>query len=406
MADTYVYRARASSGEILKGSVEGDSMSLVVAKLREMGHVPLAIDIKDTTGLKRELSIPGLGGRVKVAEIATFSRQFATMVNSGLTLLRSLNILVDQTDDKVLKRILGEVRTEVEGGSSLSHALGRHPKVFSQLYVSMVRSGEVAGTLDTVLVQLANTIEKQVELKRKIKSALTYPITVLALVLVILTAMLVFVVPTFKGIYKSLGGTLPLPTRILISVSNVVVNYFPLVILAIGIAAFGLKRWVQSEKGRAVWDAAKLRIWLFGKLIHKTALTRFCRTLASLLRSGVPILESLEITKDTVGNTVMASAIADIQDGVRQGEAIARRLPDHKVFPPMLAQMLAVGEETGAVDSMLDKVGDFYEQQVEAMVAALTSLLEPALITVLGGAVGSMVISLYLPMFDIIKLIK
>ena len=405
MSDTYTYKVRDKQGKILQGSLDADSTTLVANKLRQMGYVPLAIDKKDTGGLKTELKLPG-AGKPKIKDIAVFSRQFAVMIDSGLSLLRALYILEDQTENKVLGGIVGEVRQDVEKGTSLSQALARHPKTFNRLYISMVRSGETGGNLDSVLVQLADTIEKQVELRQKIKSAMTYPVAVLCLVILILTAMLVFIVPTFKSLYDDLGGTLPLPTRILLLVSSLMVKLLPLVVLAVAGAIYAFKRWIEGEKGRAVWDRFKLRVPVFGKLVRLIALTRFSKTLAALLRSGVPILESLEITADTVGNTVVAKAVKDVQEGVKQGEPVAKRLESHPVFPPMVVQMLAVGEETGAVDTMLEKVGDFYEREVEATVDALTSLLEPLLIVVLGGAVGSMVISLYMPMFNIIKLIK
>jgi len=407
MAETYLYKVRDKQGKVLEGSLEADSTTLVANKLRQMGYVPLAIDKKASGGLQKELKLPGMGGgKVKLKDLAVFNRQFATMINSGLSLLRALNILAEQTESKALAAVINEVRQDVEKGASLSQAMGRHPKVFSRLYIAMIRAGETGGVLDQTLLQLADTLEKQVELKHKIKSAMTYPVAVLALVLLIVTAMLIFIVPMFKGLYSELGGTLPVPTRILLAVSSIMVKAMPVFIIGMVAAVFGFKRWIETEKGRDAFDAFKLKVPVFGKLVHKTALVRFSRTLASLLRSGVPILESLEITSDTVGNTVAAKAIKDVQDGVKQGEPIARRMEQHAIFPAMTTQMLAVGEETGAVDTMLDKIGEFYEQEVEATVAALTSLLEPALIVVLGGAVGGMVVSLYMPMFNIIKLIQ
>lgn len=406
MADTYVYKVRDKQGKVLEGSLEADSTTLVANKLRQMGYVPLAIDKKGGTGLKGDVKIPLLGNRIKLSDLAVFNRQFATMIDSGLSLLRALNILAEQTESAALARIIGEVRQDVEKGSSLSQAMGRHPKAFNHLYIAMVRAGEIGGNLDQTLLQLADTLEKQVGLRHKIKSAMTYPVAVLALVLCILTAMLLFVVPMFKTLYDGLGGTLPLPTRILLKASSLTVHMFPFILVGIIGFVFGFKRWIATDKGRDIFDAFKLKVPVFGKLVHKTAITRFSRTLASLLRSGVPILESLEITSDTVGNTVASRAVKDVQDGVKQGEPIARRMEQHAIFPPMVVQMLAVGEETGAVDTMLDKVGEFYEQEVAALVASLTSLLEPLLIVVLGGTVGSMVISLYMPMFNIIKLIK
>jgi type IV pilus assembly protein PilC len=405
VADTYVYKVRDRSGRLLEGSLEADSTTLVANKLRQMGYVPIAIDKRETSALQREIRLPG-SGRVKLRDVAVFSRQFATMINSGLSLLRSLYILAEQTENKALAAIVNEVRQDVERGSSLSQALARHPRAFSRLYVAMVRAGETGGVLDEVLLRVAETIEKQVELKRKIKSAMTYPVVVFGLVLLIVTAMLLFVVPMFKGLYDELGGTLPLPTRVLIGVSSLVGRFFPFVVVAQVAAVWGFKRWVQTEGGRARFDRVKLRVPVFGKLVHKTALTRFSRTLSVLLHAGVPILESLEITSETVGNTVISRAIKDVQGGVKAGESVARPLAHHAVFPPMVVQMMAVGEETGALDEMLTKVGDFYDQEVEATVNALTSLLEPLLILVMGGAVGSMVVALYMPMFNIIKLIK
>ena len=406
MAETYLYKVRDKQGKVLEGSLEADSTTLVANKLRQMGYVPLAIDKKNTAGLQKELSIPFFKPKAKLKDISVFSRQFATMINSGLSLLRSLYILEEQTDNKYLAGVLRDVRQDVEKGTSLSQALSRHPKTFNRLYVAMVRAGEAGGVLDSVLLQLADTIEKQVALRSKIKSAMTYPVAVLSLVILIVTAMLLFIVPTFKNLYKDLGGTLPLPTRLLIGISSGLVKFLPVVIIIEVAVVIGFKRWISTEKGRDIWDRVKLRIPLFGKLVHKTAVTRFARTLSSLLRAGVPILEALEITSETVGNHVFELAVKDAQEGVKTGEPLAKRLGDHGIFPPMVIQMTAVGEETGAVDTMLDKIADFYDQEIEAMVTSLTSLLEPLLITVLGGAVGSMVISLYMPMFNIIKLIK
>lgn len=405
MPDTYVYRVRDKGGKLLEGTLESESVTLVANKLRTMGYVPIAIDKQGQSLAKKEISI-SFGSGVKLKDISIFSRQFATMINSGLSLLRSLYILAEQTENKKLADVIDQVRQDVEKGASLSQALSKHPKVFTKLYVSMVRAGEVGGVLDSVLLRLASTIEKQVELRGKIKSAMTYPVAVLGLVLCIVAAMLLFIVPIFKGLYDGLGGTLPLPTRMLLIVSGLLTKFFPLFILAGGVAGWLFKRWINTEGGRAKWDAFKLKVPVFGGLVQKTAVARFAATLSALLRSGVPILEALEIVSDTVSNVVVANAISDVQIAVRGGESIARPLVAHKVIPPMVTQMMAVGEETGALDDMLEKIGEFYEQEVEATVDALTSLLEPALIVVLGGAVGGMVVSLYMPMFNIIKLVK
>ena len=405
MPTTYAYKVRDKSGKVLSGTLDADNTALVANRLRQMGYVPIAIDKKSGAGVKRDLAIPGLSNRVKLKEVAIFSRQFATMINSGLTLLRSLSILTVQTESKFFSSVIDSLRADIQSGSSLSQAMSRHPKQFNRLYVAMIRAGETGGNLDITLNELATTIEKQVELRGKIRSALAYPAMVLSLVCLILTAMLLFIVPIFKKMYDSLKGTLPLPTRILIGVSNIVVHAFPFVLLGVVGAVFLYKRWVKTPPGRQTRDRLLLRVPIFGGLARKTAMTRFSSTLATLLSSGVPVLESLDITSDTVGNVVVADGVRAIAEGAKKGEPMTRPLDNHPVFPPMVTQMMAVGEETGALDTLLRKIATFYEQEVERTVEALTSLLEPLLIVVLGGAVGAMVVSLYMPMFNIIKLV-
>jgi type IV pilus assembly protein PilC len=405
MPATFAYKVRDRDGRLVEGSLEADSPDLVVNKLRSMGYVPVAIERADSSALKKDIKLP-FGGKVKQKDVAVFSRQFATMINAGLSLIRALHILEEQTESEKLRETARSVRMDVERGASLAQALGRHPKVFNRLYVAMVKAGEAGGVLDSVLLNLAATIEKQVELKRKIKSAMTYPVAVFGLVVLIVTAMLVFVVPMFKKLYSELGGTLPAPTRALLAVSGFITKFFPFIIVGAVIGVFLLRRWIATDRGRAIWDAMKLKLPVFGKLIHKTAITRFCRTLSVLLRSGVPVLESLEITSETVDNVVVSRAVKATQEAVKGGESMAAPLEDEPVFPPMVVQMLAVGEETGAVDDMLDRVADFYDQEIEATVDALTSLLEPLLIVLMGGTVGAMVIALYMPMFNIINLIQ
>lgn len=405
MPTTYAYKVRDRSGKVLSGTLDADNTALVANRLRQMGYVPIAIDKKAGAGVKKDLNIPGLSNRVKLKDVAIFSRQFATMINSGLTLMRALSILVVQTESKFFSSVIDSLRADIQSGSSLSQAMGRHPKIFNRLYVAMIRAGETGGNLDITLNELATTIEKQVELRGKIRSALAYPAMVLAMVLCILTAMLVFIVPIFKKMYDSLKGTLPLPTRILVGVSNIFVHAFPFVILSVVAAVFAYKRWVRTAAGRQTRDRLFLRVPIFGGLVRKTAMTRFSSTLATLLSSGVPVLESLEITAETVGNVVVADGVRAIGEGAKRGDPMTRPLEDHPVFPPMVTQMMAVGEETGALDTLLRKVATFYEQEVERTVDALTSLLEPLLIVVLGSAVGAMVVSLYMPMFNIIKLV-
>jgi type IV pilus assembly protein PilC len=406
MPETFAYKVRDKSGKLVEGQLEAENAQLVVSKLRSMGYVPIEIEQQGANNLGRDLKIPFFSDRIKLKDVSVFSRQFATMINSGLSMLRSLYILAEQTESKPLAAVVNQVRLDVERGSSLSAALAKHPKAFNRLYVAMVRAGEAGGVLDSVLQRLATTIEKQVELRRKVKSAMTYPAVVSLLVLLLVTAMLLFVIPMFQGIYGQLGGKLPVPTQILIDVSNIVRNLWYIVFAAEIAAVWGFRRWINSEEGRKRWDAIKLKMPVFGGLAKKTALARFGRTLSALVRSGVPILESLDIVQETSGNWVVSEAVRDTAQQVKRGEPLSRRLEEHDVFPPMVVQMMAVGEETGALDEMLDKIADFYDQEVEATVNALTSLIEPILIVIMGVVIGGMIISLYLPMFDVINLIK
>jgi len=400
---TYNYRVRDGQGKLVSGTLAGDSEALVLTRLREMGYVPIKVEQK-REGMGREITLRP--GHVKRKDLAIFTRQFATMVNSGLPILRAMTILANQTESKALSKAVADVRVDVEQGSSLSAALAKHPKAFNNLYVAMVRSGETGGVLDAVLLRLADQIEREVELRQTIRSAMTYPVVVVIFVTLILMAMLLFIVPQFQNIYTQLGGTLPIPTRILLAVSNGVRHLWWLVILATIGAVFAFKRYKKTAKGRARIDALKLKVPIFGPLFHKVALSRFSSTLSVLLRSGVPILQSLDIVSETVNNDVLSKAVGDVQTSVKEGESIARPLGSHAVFPPMVVQMLAVGEETGAVDTMLEKVAQFYDSEVKASVDALTSIIEPVLIAIVGACVGMAVIALYLPMFNLINLIK
>jgi type IV pilus assembly protein PilC len=403
MATTFDYKVRDRTGNLVSGQLVGDSEMLVLQKLREMGMTPVEVK-RANAGLKMEIVLRP--GHVKLKQIAIFARQFATMVNSGLPILRALSILSEQTESKELAKILVKVRTEVEQGSSLSNALAKHPKAFNNLFVSMTRAGEAGGVLDQVLLELASQIEKEVELRRRIKSAMTYPVVVVCLVFLILAAMLLFIVPQFETIYANLGGTLPMPTRILLAVSDAFRTYWWMFLLGSIGGWFALRRYKKTDSGRARIDAIKIRTPVFGPLFHKVALTRFSATFGMLLHAGVPILQALDIVKETVNNKVLSKAVDDVKGSIREGESIARPLSKHAVFPPMVVQMMAVGEETGAVDTMLDKVSEFYSQEVEASVDALTSLIEPLMIAVIGGAVGGAVVALYMPMFNVINLIE
>jgi type IV pilus assembly protein PilC len=401
MPDTYQYKVRDKGGNVVTGTVVADNEALVLQRLREQQLTPLEVK-KQGKGFNVELTPK----KVKFKELAVFSRQFATMVNSGLPILRALSILADQSTNPMLAKTLTAVRMDVEQGASLSTAMAKHPKIFNDLYIAMVRSGETGGSLDTTMLQLASMLENEVKLRGKIKSAMTYPVAVVGLVTLILSAMLLFVVPQFQNIYGQLGGTLPMPTRILLAVSNIFKKYFLFILVGVFVGRFFFRRWKKTPAGRESVDRAKLRVPVFGPLFQKVALSRFASTTSMLLRSGVPILQAFDIVADTVNNKVVSKAIVDVQGSVREGESMAKPLSKHKVFPPMVVQMIAVGEETGQVDTMLEKVAAFYDQEVEATVDALTSLIEPLLIAFIGGAVGAAVIALYMPMFNVIKLIK
>jgi type IV pilus assembly protein PilC len=402
--DTYSYKVRDRGGKQATGTLVADSQALASARLREMGLTPISIDKQGSGGMKMEINLRP--GHVKRKELAVVARQFATMVNSGLPILRALAILGDQTESKELAKVLTQVRGDVEQGNSLSAAMVKFPKAFNELFIAMVKAGEAGGVLDTVLLKLADNIEKDVSLRRRIKSAMTYPVVVVCMVSLIMSAMMLFVVPQFKDIYKQLGGKLPLPTLVLIAISDAMKHYWYMFIGALFGAYFGLKRYRKTEPGRVRTDKILLRIPVFGPLFHKTALSRFSSTLAMLLSAGVPILQALDIVAETVNNRVISAAVADVQDSVREGESIAKPLAKHAVFPPMVVQMLSVGEETGGVDTMLTKVAEFYDDEVTATVDALTSLIEPLLIAFVGAAVGAAVIALYMPMFNVINLIK
>jgi type IV pilus assembly protein PilC len=403
MAITYDYKVRDRIGNVVTGQLVGDNETLVMQKLREMGMTPVEVK-KHKDGMRMEINLRP--GRVKLKELSIFCRQFATMVNSGLPILRALAILSEQTESKELQKVLLGTRLDVEQGASLSGAMAKYPKAFNDLFIAMVKAGETGGVLDTVLLNLADMIENEVELRRKIKSAMTYPVAVVCMVVLIMSAMLLFVVPQFQTIYASLGGQLPLPTQILLTASKIVRTYWWIVIGAGIGTTIAFRRFKKTPVGRLQVDRVKLKAPVFGPLFQKVALARMSSTFGMLLQAGVPILQALDIVKDTVNNKVMSSALEEVKVSVREGESIARPLAKHGVFPPMVVQMIAVGEETGGVDTMLAKVSAFYTSEVEATVDALTSLIEPLLIAFIGGAVGAAVIALYMPMFNIIKIIK
>jgi type IV pilus assembly protein PilC len=404
---TFDYKVRDRDGRLVSGQLDGDNLALVAAKLRDMGFAPVEIKPVKGVNLRSDINIPGLSDRVKMKEVALMSRQLATMVAAGLTLVRSLGVLADQIESKPLREAMLQVRSDVEQGTLLSAALEKLPKIFPPLYISMVRAGEVGGSLDLVLLKLSTTLEKQVELRAKVRSAMAYPAIVMSLVVVIVTALMIFVVPIFRNLFKSLGATLPLPTRIVIGISNIVASIYLLVVIgAIIVMIIAFRKWISTPGGRASWDRFKLKPPIFGPLVHKVALTRFTSTLASLLTAGVPIIESLDIVASNSGNQLVADAVRGAQDGVRQGQSLSSTLAQYDVMPTMVTQMIETGEESGALDNMLDKVAEFYDNEVNSTIQSLTSILEPLLIVTMGACIGFIVISMYLPMFDIYGIIQ
>jgi len=402
---TYAYSVRDRGGKLISGTLEAESQSAVANRLKGMGYSPVSIS-ESSSGLKKEIKLPSLGSKVKLKDLAIFSRQFATMVNSGLSLLRALSILTEQTENKFLADVVGEVRNDVETGNSLSAAMGKHPKVFPPLMVNLTKAGEVGGFLDSVMLQVAANYEAEVKLRGKIKAAMTYPTVVFCIAILAVTGMLLFIVPTFAKLFSTLGGTLPAPTRVLVAMSHLLKFGMPFLVIGMIVGLIVWQRVKHTEQVRNFLDPLKLKLPVFGTLFQKVALARFARNLGTMMHSGVPILQSLEIVSETTGNVVLGRAVRDVQDSVRQGEALAAPLKNHAVFPPMVVQMMAVGEDTGALDTMLHKIAEFYDQEVEATTEALTALIEPLMIAFLGGIVGSMIIALYMPIFKIFDLIK
>jgi type IV pilus assembly protein PilC len=405
MADSFAYRVRTKEGRVVSGKMEADGEAAVATRLRGQGLIPIQISKEAKLNTKTEINI--IPKKVKLKDVAIFARQFATMIDSGLSLLRALNILAEQTENPTLAKAISAVRDDVERGSSLSAAMSKHPKSFANLFVSMVRAGESGGQLDTVLLKVAENYEADYKLRAKVKSAMTYPVVVAGISVLLVAVMLLFVVPTFAEMFSQLGGELPLPTKVLLIMSQQAKILVPLFIVSLvgGIVAYKKTR-ASNANLRLKYDTIKLKIPVFGDLFQKVAVSRFARTLALLLRSGVPVLQALDIVADTTGNEVLSRAAGAVKDSVRGGESMSAPLGKHAVFPPMVVQMIAVGEDTGALDAMLDKIADFYDQEVEATTEALTSLIEPMMIAILGGIVGSMIVALYMPMFSIFELIK
>lgn len=403
---TFEYSVRDRQGKVIKGRIEANNQAAVANRLRSMGMAPIGITEVSATGLRAEISIPGITDKIGLKDLAIMARQMATMINSGLSLLRSLSILAEQTENKALAKILSQVRNDVETGLALSAALSKHKDTFPPLMINMIKAGEIGGFLDQVLLSIASNFEAEVKLRAKVKSAMTYPVVVFVIAILAVTGMLLFIVPVFAGMFSSLGGELPLPTRILMMLSNLMKWTAPLTLVALVVFAFWWGKHKNDPAVREKLDPLKLKVPVFGSLTQKIAVSRFTRNFGTMVHAGVPILQALDIVAATSGNYVVEKAVRSVQESVRTGQSLTGPLAQHPVFPPMVVQMMAVGEDTGALDTMLHKISEFYDQEVEATTEQLTSLIEPIMIVVIGGIIGAMIIAMYMPIFGVFELIQ
>jgi len=396
----FTYTGRTRGGQSISGEMEAASREAVVARLRSQQVIATSVRAK-----ARDIVIPGFGSGVSEKEIVIFTRQFATMIDAGLPLVQCLEILGSQQENKVFKKVIVEIRQSVEGGATFAAALKQHPKVFTSLYANMVEAGEAGGILDTILNRLAQYMEKAMALKKKVKSAMIYPSTIVTVALAVVIFLLIFVIPTFKSMFEGFGATLPLPTVIILEASRIVRTYALFGLGGIIAAVVGLKWWYRTAAGRLTIDALLLRAPVFGMLIRKVAVAKFTRTLGTLISSGVAILDGLDITARTAGNKIVEQAVLRTRASIAEGKTIAEPLKASGVFPPMVVQMIAVGEQTGALDAMLGKIADFYDEEVDTAVANLTALLEPMLMVFLGVVIGGVVIAMYLPIFKLVTVV-
>ncbi|MBY0494045.1 MAG: type II secretion system F family protein [Cyanobacteria bacterium] len=400
---TFAFSGRTRSGESVSGERIGDTMDAVVAALRreqiQVTRIQPAQAKAGAVAAARKLKAK----KVPAKNLAVFTRQFSVMIDAGLPLVQCLDILGNQEEHKYFAQVILATRSDVEGGMSLADAMKRHPKVFDGLFCNMIAAGEAGGILDTILKRLATYIEKAVKLQSQVKSAMIYPIAVITIACVVIGVILWKVIPTFASLFAGLGAELPLPTRVVIALSNNLVRFMPFIIIGIFAGGWGFRTYYATEKGRRVIDAITLKMPILGPILRKIAVARFCRTLSTLMASGVPILDGLDITAKTSGNAIIEDAILTTRKSIERGETIAAPLKDTGVFPGMVVQMIGVGEATGALDTMLGKIADFYEEEVDVAVEGLLTLLEPVMIAFLGGAVGGIVIAMYMPIFDLIS---
>jgi type IV pilus assembly protein PilC len=393
----FVYSARSNSGELMNGEIELPSKDEVVGYLVRQRLRPVSVRAK-----AKDINIQ-FGSGVKTRDVVIFTRQFATMINSGLPLVQSLSILAEQTENKIFAKVINQVLQDIQAGQTLADSMRKHPKVFTDLYVNMVAAGEAGGILDTILLRLATFLEKNDALVRKIKGAMTYPAVMLGVVIIATTILLWKVVPVFAGIFADANLELPAPTRVVLAASEFLQNYILYMAIGVVVLIWLLRRYYKTDKGQLVIDTVMLKMPVLGNLLRKSAVSRFTRTLGTLVSSGVSILEGLQITARTSGNRVIHDAVMESRASIAGGATISEPLKSSGVFPPMVVQMINVGEQTGGLDEMLSKIADFYDDEVDAAVSALTSVLEPIMIVVMGIVIGGMVVAMYLPMFDMIK---
>lgn len=399
---TYVWEGKTAAGKQVKGEMEAANQQAVFNMLRAQRINPNIKKIRvKGSGMDREIKIPGMGPKVKIKDIVIFTRQFATMVDAGLPIVQGLDVLGRQHENPAMRKALLDVKDYVSNGGTLGDALARHPKAFSQLYVNMVAAGETGGILDIILERLANYLEKMDKLKRQVKTAMIYPAVVVFAAMIVTSILLIFVIPTFKELFDDFGAALPTPTRWVISLSEFMVNNGIYIFVGLSIFTWVTKRFLGTERGKQVSHPIFLKLPVFGDIIRKVAVSRFTRTLSTMLSSGVPILDALLICAKTSGNKVVEHEINQVRVGISEGKPIASPLQDSLIFPPMVVQMIAVGESTGALDAMLSKIADFYDDEVNNAVNGMKQLIEPLMILILGTLVGGLVIAMYLPIFKL-----
>ena len=406
----YLYEALDKGGKQVRGIIEAPTEDSIIEKLRGMGYYPLRVNLHRKKASELDiLALPGLKfifHRVRRKHVMTFTRQLATLIDAGLPILRSLRILEEQVESAVFKDIIAKIAKDIEGGSTLSDAMGKYPKVFDNLYVAMVRAGEIGGVLEAVLNRIAEFLEKRQAMIGKVRSAMMYPTVVMVIATIIVGFILIKIIPRFVDIFKQLGADLPTPTLILVNVSTAVTDHFIAVGLGVAAIVFIIRQINRTKGGKFFFDTVKLKLPVFGVIFLKLGIVRFASTLSTLINAGVPILQAIDIVRETSGNEVISRAMEQVYNSIKDGETIHEPMREAKIFPPLVCHMVAVGEETGAIDQMLSKVAEAYEREVDDTINALTSIIEPVLIVILGVIVGAIVICLYLPLFTIPKIIK